>query len=224
MAQSLRWPIEKRRSSASCIVRSAEDTRTPPKRAMRKPQLHTDDFKTPDEVMLRTIAVVCSPYKERFGCPRQPTVTSGVLGGSSQEGVLKFTNDERFKLALEDLDGFEYIWIISYLHMNQGWSPKVTPPRGPRQKRGLFATRSPHRPNHIALSACQVAGVNTTGLAISVRGLDLLDGTPVLDVKPYVPYCDSFPKARAGWIDEVAQDSNEPDHLTYSPPPRHLDS
>eukprot|EP00929_Paragymnodinium_shiwhaense_P032058 TRINITY_DN17840_c0_g1_i2.p2 TRINITY_DN17840_c0_g1~~TRINITY_DN17840_c0_g1_i2.p2 ORF type:complete len:113 (+),score=3.52 TRINITY_DN17840_c0_g1_i2:747-1085(+) len=89
------------------------------------------------------------------------------------------------------------------MHMNQGWSPRVTPPRGPRKKRGVLATRAPHRPNHISLSACKLLNVDTKARTMTVLGLDLLDGTPVLDVKPYVPYCDSFPEARAGWIDEI---------------------
>lgn len=173
---------------------------------------------------LKTIAVVRSPYLERFGCPRQPVVTANVLGGSARDCTLEFARDEadRFRLALHDLEGFEYIWVISYLHMNQGWAARVTPPRGPRRKRGLFATRAPHRPNHLSLSACRLKSVDLQQLCLHVRGLDLLDGTPVLDVKPYVPYCDSFPQARAGWIDDLEGPADEADRLSYSPPPPHL--
>jgi tRNA-Thr(GGU) m(6)t(6)A37 methyltransferase TsaA len=77
----------------------------------------------------------------------------------------------------------------------------VQPPRGPKGKRGVLATRSPHRPNAIGLSAVELVAVE--GRTLHLRGVDLLDGTPVLDVKPYVPYADAFPGARAGWIDAV---------------------
>merc|ERR1712232_535855 len=111
-----------------------------------------------------------------------------------------------------------------------GWSPRVTPPRGPRKKRGVLATRAPHRPNHISLSACKLLSVDVKARRVIVSGLDLLDGTPVLDVKPYVPYCDSFPLARAGWLDEIPgagaseEAVNEPDRLSYWPPPQHFEA
>ena len=77
----------------------------------------------------------------------------------------------------------------------------MRPPRGPRVKRGVFATRSPHRPNAIGLSAVELVAVE--GRSLRLGGTDFLDGTPVLDLKPYVPYADAFPEAKAGWIDEV---------------------
>jgi tRNA-Thr(GGU) m(6)t(6)A37 methyltransferase TsaA len=103
--------------------------------------------------------------------------------------------------ALSDLVGVERIWVLSYLHRSGTWGPLVRPPRGARVRRSLFATRSPDRPNPIGLSAVQLIGVD--GLRLHVRGVDLLDGTPILDIKPYVPYADAFPGARAGWIDEL---------------------
>jgi len=103
--------------------------------------------------------------------------------------------------TLRDLAGFAYIWVIFVLHKSEGWAPTVRPPRGPRVKRGVFATRSPHRPNAIGLSAVELTGIE--GRTLRLRGVDLLDGTPVLDIKPYVPYADAFPLAKAGWIDEV---------------------
>ncbi|CAK9093207.1 unnamed protein product [Durusdinium trenchii] len=204
-----------------CISRGAL-----PKRAQRPPQVHTDAFQTPRQIALTSIAVVRSPYKERFGCPRQPSVTKGVLGAKAADCTLEFLpenigSQEKIRFALQDLEGFEVIWVISYLHMNEGWSARVTPPRGPRRKRGLFATRAPHRPNHLGMSACRLVSVDIANLRVLVHGLDLLDGTPVVDVKPYVPYCDSFPGARAGWLDEI-EDQAEADHLSYWPPPKHL--
>lgn len=79
------------------------------------------------------------------------------------------------------------------------------PPRGPRQKRGVLATRSPHRPNPIGLSALTLVAVE--GSNLRVRGVDILDGTPILDIKPYVPYADAFPDSRAGWIDAIPRDA-----------------
>lgn len=186
------------------------------------------NFLPPRQLSLRTIGLVRSPYKERFGCPRQPPVeAAGVLGGRAQQGMIELlgsSDSDRQKLtaALQDLEGFEFIWIISYLHLNEGWSSRVTPPRGPRQRRGVLATRAPHRPNHIGLSACRLLCVDAANLTLTVHGLDLLDGTPVLDLKPYVPYCDSFPDARAGWLDEIGASSEQSDRLSYSPPPPHL--
>ncbi|CAM9968035.1 unnamed protein product, partial [Phaeothamnion confervicola] len=105
----------------------------------------------------------------------------------------------------------------------KGWNPIIQPPRGPRRKRGLFSTRSPHRPNPIALSALRITSVDLMQRTINVAALDLLDGTPVLDVKPYVPYADAFPDARAGWISELPADpAEERDYLPYDPPPPFL--
>ncbi len=103
--------------------------------------------------------------------------------------------------ALEGLEGVEYVWVIAYLHLNRGFRAQVVPPRGPRVRRGVLATRSPHRPNPISLSAARLHRVE--GLVLHLGSLDLLDGTPVLDVKPYVPYADAFPNASAGWIDAI---------------------
>eukprot|EP00747_Dinoflagellata_sp_TGD_P216880 gnl/TRDRNA2_/TRDRNA2_89355_c0_seq1.p1 gnl/TRDRNA2_/TRDRNA2_89355_c0~~gnl/TRDRNA2_/TRDRNA2_89355_c0_seq1.p1 ORF type:complete len:232 (+),score=16.34 gnl/TRDRNA2_/TRDRNA2_89355_c0_seq1:3-698(+) len=187
---------------------TASIPRPKPKRIERAPRNDTDAFETPMQVLMRTIAVVRSPYKERFGCPRQPQVTTGVASGGAREGTIEFvkSQDDKIATALQDLDGFEYIWLISNLHLNEGWSPRVIPPRGTRQKRGVFATRAPHRPNHIGLSACRLVAVDHVQCLITVRGLDLLDGTPILDIKPYIPYCDSFPTARSGWLEGAADD------------------
>lgn len=103
--------------------------------------------------------------------------------------------------ALHDLEGMERIWILAHLHLNQGFNPKVTPPRGPKVKRGLLATRAPHRPNPIGLSAVELLGIS--GHRLSLGPCDLIDGTPILDIKPYIPYADAFPESRAGWVDAL---------------------
>ena len=138
--------------------------------------------------------------------------------------------------ALQDLDGFERCWVISFMHLNKGWNPMVKPPRGPGEKYGLFSTRSPHRPNPgewkavrrsrirfrssltetpwnvpaVALSALEITSVDVKEGVVHVLGLDLLDGTPVLDIKPYIPYCDAFPQSRAGWLGSFGEDKPFP--------------
>jgi tRNA-Thr(GGU) m(6)t(6)A37 methyltransferase TsaA len=106
-----------------------------------------------------------------------------------------------FEQALEDLEGFERIWIIFQFHHNTEWKPKVMPPRGPRLKRGVFATRAPYRPNAVGLSCVRL--IKVEGSRVIVEGHDLLDGTPVLDIKPYLPYADAFPESKVGWLEDI---------------------
>lgn len=189
----------------------------------RRPQLfYADDFPPPTSIELQVIGHIQSPYKERFGTPRQATVTEQTLGGKPQRAQIQLVDDARFTLALRGLAGFSRIWIISWMHLNTGWTPLVRPPRGPRKKQGLFATRSPHRPNQIALSCVEVEHVDESSRTIHVVGIDLIDRTPVLDIKPYIVYADSFPAARGGWLDKLDEPMNAPDFLSYSPPPQRL--
>jgi tRNA-Thr(GGU) m(6)t(6)A37 methyltransferase TsaA len=148
----------------------------------------------------RPIGLVRTPYARRIDAPHQPTVVAGTETGTSAEALLEL-DAALPESVLRDLEGFERVWLLFAFHLSEGWVPLVQPPRGPRQKRGVLATRSPHRPNGIGLSSVELVAVE--GRTLRLRGVDLLDGTPVLDVKPYVPYADAFPKARAGWIDEV---------------------
>ena len=102
--------------------------------------------------------------------------------------------------ALADLDTFDHVWLVTWLHLNgPRHRPMVRPPRGGR-KRGVLATRAPHRPNPIGLSAVRLLRVD--GLVLHVQGVDLIDGTPVLDLKPYVPDFDALPHASRGWLGE----------------------
>jgi len=195
-------------------------------RSERPQRSYTDQFRNAAQegILLTPIAHVESPYKERFGTPRQATVTNYTTGGVAQDGAIVFRRDFPYRDALCDLDGFSHVWVITHLHLNLGWKPKVTPPRGPKRRRGVFATRAPHRPNQLGLSALEITTVDVEGGRVGVRGLDILDGTPVLDVKPYLPYCDAFPTARAGWIDELdgTGSAEQADRLDYWPPPPHL--
>lgn len=106
-----------------------------------------------------------------------------------------------FETALTDLAGFERVWLVWWFHRNTTWRPQVIPPRGPQRRRGVFATRSPHRPCPLGLTPVLLRRVE--GLVLHLGPCDLVDGTPVFDIKPYAPAYDSFPDARAGWIDEV---------------------
>ena len=161
--------------------------------------------------VLQPIGWVRSPYRRRFGTPQQAAAVD-----SDADGILQLDAARIPIAALTDLEGIERIWILSWLHRGGGWSPQVRPPRGARVKRGLFSTRSPDRPNPIGLSAVNLIRID--GRDLHVRGIDLLDGTPILDVKPYVPYADAFPEASAGWIDSVPRDAPQ---IARFPPAAH---
>ncbi|HEY8038993.1 MAG TPA: tRNA (N6-threonylcarbamoyladenosine(37)-N6)-methyltransferase TrmO [Polyangiaceae bacterium] len=150
----------------------------------------------PASYSFEPIGVVRSPFAERIEAPRQAAAATGV------EGRIELFEGRGFEHALEGLAGWEYAWVLFVFHKNveegRGWKPKVLPPRA-TEKQGVFATRSPHRPNPIGMSAVRIERVE--GLVVHVRELDLLDGTPVLDLKPYVPYADAHPGARSGWLE-----------------------
>lgn len=148
---------------------------------------------------LNAIAFVRSPYAQRIDAPHQPTVIEGTETGTVAEALIEFVADIPTE-AFRDLEGFERIWLIFAFHRSEGWKAEVRPPRG-GGKRSVLATRSPHRPNAIGLSAVHLISVEARVLRVS--GIDLLDATPILDIKPYVPYADAFPDSRAGWIDEI---------------------
>jgi tRNA-Thr(GGU) m(6)t(6)A37 methyltransferase TsaA len=151
---------------------------------------------------LAPIGWVSSPYQRRFGTPQQAAAVD-----SDSEAVLELDPARIPEDALSDLLGIERIWVLTFLHRSGTWGPLVRPPRGPRVRRGLFATRSPDRPNPLGLSAVQLLRIE--GLSLHVRGVDLLDGTPILDIKPYFPSADAFPSSRAGWIDAISYDERQ---------------
>jgi tRNA-Thr(GGU) m(6)t(6)A37 methyltransferase TsaA len=142
---------------------------------------------------LEPIGVVHSPFTEKMQAPRQPGTPQ------SADGSVELFAGRDFEHALEDLTTFRYIWLIFWFDRAEGWRPKVLPPRS-EKRRGVFATRSPHRPNALGMSLVELTGID--GLVLSVKGLDLLEGTPVLDIKPYIPYADSRADADHGWLDE----------------------
>jgi tRNA-Thr(GGU) m(6)t(6)A37 methyltransferase TsaA len=145
------------------------------------------------------IGFVRTPYSDKFGIPRQPRL---VLAGESRLELLPdFAREEAFK----GIEGFSHVWLIFVFHddcLDTDWRPTVRPPRlGGRERVGVFASRAPYRPNPIGISAVEHRGLvrGHGGLALRLRGVDLLDGTPVLDVKPYVPYADALPQASSGF-------------------------
>ena len=157
------------------------------------------DMSQDDYFSYRPIGILRSPYARRMDAPHQGTVVEGTASGEVALATLALADwlDEQI---LQDLNGFDRLWLIFAFHLSEGWTSRVKPPRG-GQKRGVLATRSPHRPNSIGLSAVEL--IKIEGRTLHLRGVDLLDGTPVLDIKPYVPYADAFPNAKAGWIDDL---------------------
>ena len=141
------------------------------------------------------IGVVRSPWRELAEAPRQPPVAAGV------EARIELRSGASFEDALRDLEGWDWLWVLFWFDRARGWKPTVQPPRS-ATKRGLFATRSPHRPNPIGLSLVRL--VRVEGLVVHIRDVDMVDGTPVLDLKPYIPYAESKPGARTGWLQAPA--------------------
>jgi tRNA-Thr(GGU) m(6)t(6)A37 methyltransferase TsaA len=139
---------------------------------------------------VRPIGVIYTPFREKLQAPRQAVAARGV------KGTIELLPE--YEHALADLAGIERIWVVYWFHQAKGWRAKVLPPRSER-RRGLFATRAPHRPNPIGLSCVRLVGVE--GLVLHIEDVDMVDGTPLLDLKPYVPYADAFPDARTGWLE-----------------------
>lgn len=146
------------------------------------------------------IGVIHSPFKEKFGIPRQP----GLI--TAAEAELELLGAYAREEAVRGLEDFSHIWIEFVFHATaaQGWRPTVRPPRlGGNQRVGVFATRSNFRPNPIGLSVVELQGIDTrNGVRLKLSGIDLMDGTPVLDIKPYLPYADAIPGARGGFAPE----------------------
>lgn len=151
---------------------------------------------------MKTIAKIHTPFREKFGIPRQ----SGLAG---VPGRIVFEKSYRNPDALRGLEGFSHLWLIFSFSesVREAFSPTVRPPRlGGNRRMGVFATRSPFRPNPIGLSCVRLEKIEYTerGPEIFVRGADLLDGTPILDIKPYLPLADCHPEAIGGFAEDTA--------------------
>lgn len=156
-------------------------------------------------VSINVIAHMHSDFQEKFGIPRQSGLTESV------ESTIVFEPEYRNDDALRGLEDFSHLWIIWQFSkaVRDDWSPTVRPPRlGGNVRMGVFATRSPFRPNNLGLSSVKILGLEQTeqyGTVIRVAGADLMDGTPIFDIKPYIPYCDSHPDATGGFTTNAGE-------------------
>lgn len=155
--------------------------------------------------MISPIAYLRSPFGEKFGIPRQSNIVADV------ESLVFFEPAYRQAEALRGIEEFDYLWLIWQFSDNveAGWTPTVRPPRlGGNRRMGVFATRSPFRPNALGLSSVRLVEVllhTPDGPELRVAGADLKDGTPIFDIKPYIPYTDSHPDARSGFAPSAPQ-------------------
>ncbi len=153
---------------------------------------------------MSSIGRVHSCFKQKFGIPRQPGLVSEAR--AEIEILPPYDRDEAFN----GLDAFSHIWVVFVFHhcRRENWKATVRPPRlGGNQRVGVFASRSTFRPNPIGLSVVKFEGLvrRRTGLYLQISGVDLLDGTPVLDIKPYLPYADSLPQASSGYAPQAPE-------------------
>ena len=146
------------------------------------------------------IGILKTCFPEKFGVPRQSMMVTEA------RGIIKLNSDPAYRAAVDQLERFSHIWIIFVFHKigERAWRPMIKSPRIEASKVGVFASRSPHRPNPIGMSAVKLERIDLEaqgGIEIHVSGVDILDGTPVLDIKPYLPYADIIPEANSGWAD-----------------------
>jgi len=142
-------------------------------------------------VEVPVIGRALSPWRRREDAPHQPSAAPDA------EGVLEI--DAEYRAGLADLASFDRVWVIFLFDRSEGWKAKVKPPRG-GPKRGVFATRAPHRPSRIGLTSVALTGVDIDAGLVNVKGIDLLDETPILDLKPYIRGVDAWPDASDGWL------------------------
>jgi tRNA-Thr(GGU) m(6)t(6)A37 methyltransferase TsaA len=137
-----------------------------------------------------------TPWTRREDAPHQPAAAP------TARGTLEIA--EAYRDGLHDLDTFDRIWVLFLFDRSRGWAARVKPPRG-GPRRGVLATRAPNRPSPIGLTTTRLVGVDVARGLVDVEGLDLLDGTPIVDVKPYVPEIDAWPDAGHGWLEPYRQ-------------------
>ena len=160
------------------------------------------------DITYSPIGTIHSPFREPKGMPIQPSGAKGV------EGTAEVVDE--YAPGLQDLEGFSHIILIYHMHLASGWSLKVKPFLDP-EKHGVFATRAPARPNPIGLSIVRL--VRIEGATLHIEGVDVVDGTPLLDVKPYVPAFDGPRVERIGWLEDRvknAADTRSDDRFTGS--------
>lgn len=150
---------------------------------------------------LRPIAILRTPFAEKFGVPRQ----GGLV--PEAEGRVEFLPEFSSPDFVRGLEAFSHVWLITAFHLSGEWTGAATvrPPRlGGNERVGVFASRSPNRPNPLALSLVRIVAIETApALVLRVAGVDAVDGTPVLDVKPYLPWCEAVPQADSDWAKDA---------------------
>lgn len=156
---------------------------------------------------VRPVGVMRSPHGYHLGTPRQPSQEGGPDPEAEGQIVLR----PGLQNLVTDLKGFSHIWVLFWFSYSRGWNHTVKPPRD-TEFRGLFATRAPHRPNPIGLSVVSLKRVEACVLTVGSH--DILDGSPILDIKPYLAYADAIPDAKCGWVDELGEDAG-PDHRDW---------
>jgi tRNA-Thr(GGU) m(6)t(6)A37 methyltransferase TsaA len=157
--------------------------------------MSSTENETASRLVLEPIGFVRNTLATKVEAARQPQAAQG------QPARIELLPGRNFEHALEDLARWQRIWVIFWFHHNPGWRPKVLPPRSMTGRKGVFATRSPHRPNPLGLSVVRLERVE--GLTLHILDSDILDGTPVLDLKPYVAYTDAHADAGNGWLDDA---------------------
>lgn len=156
---------------------------------------------------MKPIAHIRSPFPEKFGIPRQSNILQNLTS------TIVFEPEFRNADAIRGIEDFDFLWLIWQFseNLDTPWSPTVRPPRlGGNQRLGVFATRSPFRPNAMGLSSVRFVSVepqSPEGPLLHVSGADLMDGTPIFDIKPYLPYTDAHPDARSGFAPEAPKAS-----------------
>jgi tRNA-Thr(GGU) m(6)t(6)A37 methyltransferase TsaA len=150
---------------------------------------------------IQVIGHAHTPWRRREDAPHQPSASP------ASTGTIEILAG--FRPALADLDSFDRIWLIFLFHRSSGWAARVKPPRG-GPKRGVFSTRAPNRPSQIGLTNVALDRVEPQAGVLHVHGIDLLDGTPILDIKPYLPMLDAWPDASHGWLEEYRRAGIEP--------------
>jgi tRNA-Thr(GGU) m(6)t(6)A37 methyltransferase TsaA len=156
-----------------------------------------DDFK---QIRVKAIGTIRTPFMEVSGTPIQAAYGKGIEG--------QVIVNEAYAAALEDVDGFERLWLIYWMDRVGQFKPRVVPYRDTKEH-GLFATRSPSRPNPIGMSVVRL--LRRVGATLHIADIDILDGTQLLDIKPYIPEFDAHPVSRAGWFDNPGVDRREAD-------------
>jgi tRNA-Thr(GGU) m(6)t(6)A37 methyltransferase TsaA len=164
--------------------------------------------KVASSIKLQAIGTIRTPFLDAAGTPIQPAY------GRDVEGSVLL--DEAYEPALDDIEGFERIWLIYWMHRTGRFKAHVVPYRDTKTH-GLFATRSPNRPNPIGISVVRL--IRREGSALYIAGVDMLDGTPLLDIKPYVPEFDACVNSRAGWFDKAGVDRRVADGRFHDPKP-----